>query len=191
MLAACAPLQSLLAPTPTDAPHGVAIDPPRLMPDFTLTGTDGKPMRLSDLRGKAVVLFFGYTHCPDICPFSLSQFIRIKQGLGDDAQKVNFVMVSVDGTRDTPEVLGKYVRAFDTTFIGLTGDENEVRQIGLNYGVHFEKQAPSGEDNAYIVAHTTYTYLLDSQGRWQMVFPFKTPVDSEVADIKGILAHTP
>jgi protein SCO1/2 len=190
-LSACAPIQNMIAPAPTDAPHGVAIDPPRAMPDFTLTNTEGKPVRLSDLRGKAIVLFFGYTHCPDICPFSLSQFIRIKQGLGSDAQKVNFVMVSVDGSRDTPEILGKYVRAFDATFIGLTGDENEVRQIGLNYGVHFEKQKPTGASEAYTVAHTTYTYLLDAQGSWQMVFPFKTPVDSEVADIQKILAQTP
>ena len=189
-LTACAPLQSMLAPTPTDAPHGVAIDPPRAMPDFSLTNTEGKQMRLSDLRGKAVVLFFGYTHCPDICPFSLSQFIMIKKGLGEDAQKVNFVMVSVDGTRDTPEVLGNYMRAFDVTFIGLTGSENDVRQIGLNYGVHFEKQKPTGASEAYAVAHTTYTYLLDSKGYWQMVFPFKTPIDSEVSDIRKVLAQT-
>jgi protein SCO1/2 len=189
-LTACAPLQNMFAPTPTDAPHGVAIDPPRAMPDFTLTNTEGKQMRLSDLRGKAVILFFGYTHCPDICPFSLSQFIMIKKGLGEDAQKVNFVMVSVDGTRDTPEVLRNYMRAFDATFIGLTGNENDVRQIGLNYGVHFEKQKPAGANEAYAVAHTTYTYLLDSKGTWQMVFPFKTPIDSEVLDIQKILAQT-
>jgi protein SCO1/2 len=189
-LTACSSVLSVLEPTPTDAPHGVAIDPPRAMPDFTLTNTEGKPVWLSDLRGKAVVIFFGYTHCPDICPFSLSQFILVKKGLGDDAKKVNFVMVSVDGTRDTPEVLGNYVRAFDSAFIGLTGNENDVRQIGLNYGVHFEKQKPSNQSGAYVVAHTTYTYLLDSQGRWQMVFPFKTPIDSEVSDIKKVLAQT-
>ena len=190
VLMACEPLQGLIAPTPTETPHGVAIDPPRSMPDFTLTSTDGKPMRLSDLRGKSALIFFGYTHCPDICPFSLSQFIQVKKGLGEDASKVNFVMISVDGSRDTPEVLRAYVNAFDQSFIGMTGNDNDVRQIGLNYGVHFEKQKPSGEGEAYLVAHTTYTYLLDAQGRWRMVFPFKTPIDSEVADVKQILAST-
>lgn len=187
MLAACEPLEGLLAPTPTIAPHGVAIDPARSMPDFTLTNTEGKSMKLSDLRGKAILIFFGYTHCPDICPFSLSTFLRVKEGLGDDAKKINFVFISVDGSRDTPEVMRTYVHAFDASFIGLTGPDDDVRQIGLNYGVHFEKQKPTGNGDSYIVAHTTYTYLLDAEGRWRMVFPFKTPIDSEVADVRSVL----
>jgi protein SCO1/2 len=189
LLAACEPLQGLMAPTTTPAPHGVAIDPPKAMPDFSLTNTDGKPLKLSDLKGKAVLIFFGYTHCPDICPLSLADFRAIKRELGDTARQMNFVMVSVDGSRDTPEVLGCYVKTFDPEFIGLTGTEADVRKIGLNYGVHFEKQKPTGTEAAYLVAHTTYTYLLDAQGRWRMVFPFKTPVESVAADIKQVLSQ--
>jgi protein SCO1/2 len=168
-------------------PQGVVIDPPRPMPDFTLTDTHGKPVHLSDLRGKAILMFFGYTHCPDICPFSLSTFMKVKQGLGNDAAKVNFVMISVDGSRDTPDVMAAYMRAFDPEFIGLTGPDDDVRQIGVNYGVHFEKQQATNTSGSYIVAHTTYTYLLDADGRWRMVFPLRTPIDAEVADIQAVL----
>jgi protein SCO1 len=187
-LTACAPLESLFAPTPTAAPRGVAIDPPKEMPEWTLTNSDGKSIKLSDFRGKAMLLFFGYTHCPDICPLSLADFRAIKKELGDTAKQLNFVMVSVDGERDTPEVMDRYVHTFDPEFYGITGNEVDVRKAGLNYGVHFEKQKPAGTAAAYLVAHTTYSYLLDSQGRWRMVFPFKTPAESVAADIKAVLA---
>lgn len=189
LLSACQPLLALLPPTPTSAPHGVVIDPPKPMPDFTLTNNSGKAMSLSDLQGKYVMMFFGYTHCPDICPMSLADFKTIKKALGTDAAKVTFVFISVDGSRDTPEVLNAYVNAFDPEFIGLTGSDADVAKIGINYGVHFEKQQPTGSAAAYLVAHTTYSYLLDSSGRWRMVFPFKTPVDSVVSDIHKALAE--
>jgi protein SCO1 len=188
-LAACAPLQNLLAP-PTATPElrGVALNPPRVMPDFTLTGADGKQVKLSDLRGKANLIFFGYTHCPDICPISMADFKMVKGELGDDASKVNFIMISVDGSRDTPEVLGRYVKAFDPAFMALTGDEATVHTIGVNYGVHFEKQQPTGTQASYLVSHTTYSYLVDAQGRWRMVFPYKTPAASVAADVRQVLA---
>ncbi|HEY3290274.1 MAG TPA: SCO family protein [Anaerolineae bacterium] len=189
LLTSCQPLQSLLPPTPTPAPHGVVIDPPKPMPDFTLTNNKGVPTRLSDLQGKYVLMFFGYTHCPDICPLSLGDFKAIKKSLGEDASKVTFVFISVDGSRDTPEVLNNYVNAFDTEFVGLTGDDTEVAKIGINYGVHFEKQKATGSAAAYLVAHTTYSYLLDAQGQWRMVFPFKTPIESVARDIEKELAQ--
>jgi protein SCO1 len=187
LLTACEPLEGLFAPTATPPPRGVALDPPRQMPDFTLTDTDNKPLKLSDLRGKAIMIYFGYTHCPDVCPLSLADFRLVKKELADMASQVNFVMISVDGSRDTPEVMRPYVQAFDPQFIGLTGTENEVRQIGINYGVHFEKQKPTGTAAAYLVAHTSYSYFLDAEGKWQMVFPFKTPPASVAADIRQFL----
>ena len=186
-LTGCSPLESLFAPAPTSAPQGVSVNPHRLMPDFTLTNTESQPTRLSDMRGKAVLIFFGYTHCPDICPFSMAEFYAVKQELGDLGNEVQFVMISVDGTRDTPEVMRYYVKPFDSTFIGLTGPESDVTRIGVNYGVHFEKQKPTDAQGAYTVAHTTYTYLLDAQGRWRIVFPFGTPVESMAADIKHVV----
>jgi protein SCO1/2 len=190
MLSACQPLQSLMAPTPTATPHGVSIDPPKPMPDFTLTSSTGKTLKLSGLQGKYVLMFFGYTHCPDICPMSLADFKTVKKALGDDAAKVNFVFISVDGSRDSPEVLNNYVNAFDTEFIGLTGNETDVAKIGINYGVHFEKQKVTGTEAAYLVAHTTYSYLLDAKSRWRMVFPFKTPSTSVASDIRKAMSET-
>ena len=180
-------MQELFGPTPTSVPHGVGIDPPKQMPEFTLTSNTGKSFNLSDLRGKYVMMFFGYTHCPDICPMSLADFKSIKKALENDSSKVSFVFVSVDGSRDTPEVLNNYVSAFDPEFIGLTGSEMDVAKIGINYGVHFEKQKPTGSAAAYLVAHTTYSYLLDEMGRWRMVFPFKTPAQSVADDIHKAL----
>ena len=186
-LSACTPLEGLFTPTLTPPPRGVAIDPPRQMPDFTLTDTNNEPLKLSDLRGKAILIYFGYTHCPDVCPLSLADFRQIKKELADLANRVNFVMISVDGTRDTPDVLRLYIQAFDPEFIGLTGSDLEVRQVGINYGVHFEKQKPAGTAAAYLVAHTSYSYFLDAEGKWQMVFPFKTPPSSVAADIRQFL----
>ena len=189
LLSGCEPLQSLLGPTPTATPHGVGIDPPKQMPDFSLTSSTGKTLKLSDLQGQYVMMFFGYTHCPDICPMSLADFKSVKKALGNDAAKVRFVFISVDGSRDTPEVLNNYVNAFDTDFIGLTGNETDVAKIGINYGVHFEKQKATGTEAAYLVAHTTYSYLLDAKGRWSMVFPFKTPSESVATDIRKVMSE--
>lgn len=188
LLTACSPFEALFAPTPTAEPRGVTLDPPREMPNFTLTDTDGNLRQLYDFRGKAMLVFFGYTHCPDVCPFSLADFRVVKEELGDLADHVSFVMVSVDGSRDTPEALRAYVKAFDPDFIGLTGSEVEVRKIGINYGVHFEKQTPEGTAAAYLVAHTSYSYFLDAEGKWQIVFPFKTPPVSVAADIRQFLS---
>jgi len=191
VLTACQSTQSLLAPPPNTAlPQGQALNPPRQMPDFTLTNQDGKPTKLSDLRGKVVMIFFGYTYCPDICPTSMANFRQVKRELGDRAEQVYFVMISVDGTRDTPTVLKRYVQAFDPEFIGLTGDEATVRVIGVEYGVHFERQTPPGTQASYLVAHTTYSYLLDGNGLWRMVYAYRVPAENIVADIKYVLSET-
>src|SRR5258706_2822356 len=100
---------------------GTVLYPPRQLQDFTLTNQAGKPMKLSDLRGQIALVFFGYTNCPDVCPIVVSNFTQIKAALGDKASKVAFVFISVDGKHDTPEVLTRWLGAFDPTFIGLTG----------------------------------------------------------------------
>lgn len=190
--AGCAGIEALIGPpTPTPVPRGILVDPPQTMPDFTLTDHNGRPTRLSDLTadGKAVMLFFGYTHCPDVCPLSMGDFKAYKKALGETANKVRFVMVSVDGARDTPEVMKRYVTAFDPEFIGLTGPEDEVRQIGLRYGVHFQKETPQGTQAAYLVTHTAYSYLVDASLRWRMVFPFRAGAEVVAEDIRRILGE--
>lgn len=163
--------------------------PPRAMPNFTLTSHEGQPMQLSDLRGKTVLMFFGYTHCPDICPTSLSDMKKVKAALGDDAKDVAFVFVSVDGARDTPALLAQYVTLFDPSFIGLTGSEADVREIALEYGAHFTYDK-SASETAYVVNHTADTYVIDKEGQWQAAYALNTPVEDAAKLVQQIIAET-
>jgi protein SCO1/2 len=163
--------------------------PPRDMPNFTLTNQNGQPMQLSDFRGKTVLMFFGYINCPDICPTSLSDMKRIKAALGDDAEDVAFVFVSVDGARDTPALLKRYVTVFDPSFMGLTGSEAEVRQIALEYGAHFFYDKSKSE-TAYVVNHTADTYVIDKEGKWQAAYALNTPADDAVRLVQQIISET-
>lgn len=166
------------------------IDPPRPMPDFTLTSDSGQPMRLSDLRGRPVLLFFGFTHCPDICPTTLGEFRQVKEKLGEQGDQAAFVFISVDGSRDTPESLAAYLHALDPAFIGLTGDEEVVRAIGKDYYLYFERvtlgTATAAGEN-YTVDHTTYSYLIDADGHLRVIYPFQAPTQMIADDIKSLL----
>lgn len=152
--------------------QGTEIDPPQELPDFTLTGVDGEPFSLSDLRGRFVLMAFGYTHCPDVCPLTLSEYKIILGALGDQADQVAFVFVSVDGERDTPERLAQYfdVRGVSDFVIALTGPESDLRQIGVDYGLYFEKAEDPGTSENYLVTHTAASFLIDREGRLRMIF---------------------
>ena len=184
-------LLSAASPTPTTG--GIEVNKKQPARDFTLTNQDGKPMKLSDFRGKAVMIFFGYTHCPDVCPLEMADFKRIKDTLQQTSpglsDRVSFVMISVDGQRDTPDVMKKYVETFDPGFIGLTGDPNQVADIGLDYGVKVEFQKPSGTQASYLIAHTSFTYLLDPKGVWRIAYPFQTPTNQVASDIQRVLSN--
>lgn len=151
--------------------EGTVIDPPLQLPDFTLTDQNGKSAHLSDLRGRAVLLFFGYTHCPDICPATLNEYKKIHTLLGDQAAKVAFVFISTDGKRDTPDVIAKYlnVRGVADFVTGLTGDEAAVHQVGKDFGVDFSVNSDSPQDN-YLIDHTAATFLIDAQGQLRRLY---------------------
>ncbi|MCS7057194.1 MAG: SCO family protein [Thermoflexales bacterium] len=162
------------------------LTPPRPMPDFALTNDAGGVTRLSDLRGKTVLLFFGYTHCPDICPMALSRMRKLKASLGEDAKQVAFVFISVDGTRDTPAVLRRHVRLFDPDFIGLTGAESQVRLVALEYGAHFRSNR-TGNSRTYTVDHTADTYVIDAQGRWRFAYGISAPIETVVREVRQVI----
>jgi protein SCO1/2 len=174
-------------PTATPLP-GTVLDPPREVSDFTLTSDTGQPLSLSDLRGKAVVLFFGFTHCTDVCPTTMADFTRVKAALGSDAARVAFVFISVDGARDTPDVVAAWVHTFDPEFIGLTGDEETVRTVANDYGVFFQRVDNGTSD--YEVEHTATSFVVDPDGRLRMVFPTDTDPAIMAQRIQALLRGT-
>jgi protein SCO1 len=177
---------TIATPTPTAPPEGVNIlEPPGNLNDFTLTTQANQPMRLSDLKGKLALMTFGYTHCPTECPVTLAKFKQIKTQLAGDADQVAFVLISVDGVRDTPEVLARYLNNFDSSFIGLTGDEQTMRKIGKDYFIAFEAEKHDGA--AYLVTHSAYSFLVDRAGRLVRIYRYETPAEVMAADIRQVL----
>ncbi|MGQ5523562.1 SCO family protein [Chitinimonas sp. PSY-7] len=138
--------------------------------EFRLTGHDGKLRSLSDFKGKAVVLFFGFTHCPDVCPTTMSELAIAMKQLGEKANQVQVLFVSVDPERDTPTLLSQYVPAFNPGFIGLTGSQEEIRAVADKFKIVYQKSAPGGSSNAnnYTVDHSAGAYIIDKQGQLRL-----------------------
>lgn len=166
--------------------RGSEIIPPVPAYDFTLTSAGKAPFRLLDQRGKVVLIFFGYTTCPDVCPATLGEFKQISNRLGKDAGEVRFVLITVDPQRDTPDRISQYAHNFDPSFIGLTGSESELDSVWKNYGVYREI---SQQDSAvgYLVDHSTRTYLVDQSGNLRLTYTFGTPVDDILQDVRHII----
>jgi protein SCO1/2 len=166
--------------------HGAVIEPPAQAADFTLTDQNGAPFRLSDQEGKIALLFFGYTHCPDVCPITLSEYKKIKAMLGDKADQVRFIYITVDPERDTVEVVRTFLQNFDPTFIGLTGDRTTLEPVWKAYGVYQQKQ-DAGSAAGYLVDHSTRTYLIDQQGNWRINYPYGLEPEKIAQDIEHLL----
>jgi protein SCO1/2 len=142
----------------TGAPYGKAL---------ALTGHDGRRYTLGDFRGKVVVLFFGFTQCPDICPTALAEVARAMQALGPDAERVRVLFVTLDPERDTAEILSRYVPAFDPRFLGLYGDLAATRAVAQEFKVFFEKR-PGSTPGSYSIDHSAQTYVFDTEGRLRL-----------------------
>jgi protein SCO1/2 len=132
--------------------------------DFALTDHHGKMRTLADFKGKVVVVFFGYTHCPDVCPTTMAEMANVMQQLGPDANKVQVLFVTVDPERDTPELLAKYVPAFDPRFLGLVGDKESTDKIAKEFKAFYQK-VPGKEPGSYTMDHISGSYVFDPQGR--------------------------
>ena len=165
--------------------NGTAIDPPQPMPDFTLESAQG-PVSLNDFRGKLVVLYFGYTSCPDACPLTLSYLRQAMNNLGSRAKDVQVIFVSVDWKRDTPEKLATYTGAFNPDFIGLTGDQAQIDQVTQDFGI-FYLLYPPDENGFYTVDHTASTLVLDRQGRQVLNWSNGTQPNQIASDLKKLV----
>jgi len=154
--------------------------------DFVLTDENGRPFRLSQLRGKVVLLFFGYTHCPDACPTTMAKLARAGKLLGKDADRVVTLFVSVDPGRDTPDVLKHYLDYFHIKSFGLTGTKNEIDAVVKQYGARYEIEQ-SDSAAGYHVNHSTDLYLLDQKGELVRTFGYNDGIQVIVDGIRPLL----
>lgn len=153
--------------------------------DFQLTDHHGKQRRLADFRGKVVVVFFGYTHCPDICPTTLADMAQARRMLGAVADRVQVLFVTLDPERDTRELLARYLPAFDPEFLGLYGDAQTTAQTARSFSVTFQKQATT---SGYNLDHSSGTFLIDTRGKVRLLAPYGQRPEWLVDDIRILLA---
>lgn len=156
--------------------------------DFSLIDHDGQPFSLTSQRGKVVLVFFGYTFCPDACPTTLSKLSSVYRKLGDDASKVKTLYITVDPERDTPDVLKADLGNFRIDAIGLTGAKAEIDTVVQQYGAAYEIVQTPDSAAKYTVSHTTTLYALDPKGRIRTKFRYEATVDEIVDGIHAILA---
>jgi protein SCO1/2 len=154
--------------------------------ELALIGHDGRPRTLADFRGKVVVLFFGFTHCPDVCPTTLAEAAQALKALGGEAERVQVLFVTVDPERDTPEVLAKFVPAFHPSFLGLTGDPEAVRKAAKEFKIFYDKR-PGKNPGEYSVDHSAQTYVLDAEGRLRLFIRHDRLAQDLAADLRTLL----
>lgn len=155
--------------------------------DFRLTDHNGQPRSLADFKGKAVVLFFGYTQCPDVCPTTLSTMRDAMKLLGDDAKRVQVLFATVDPARDTPQLLAQYVPAFHPSFLGLYADEQGIAAVAKDFKVFYAK-SPGKTPDTYSIDHSTGSYAFDAQGKLRLLLRHGEAPANVAADLKLLLA---
>ncbi len=166
--------------------NGVELADPKAAPEISLADADGQVFNLADQSGKVVLLFFGYTHCPDVCPTTLADWARVRAALGGDADKVRFVFVSVDPDRDTPAISQGYATQFDTSFIGLTADDATIASLRTDLNLVAQME-PADSSGAYGVAHSAQVFLVDRKGRLRLLYPFGSTAGDMLGDIQRLI----
>lgn len=166
--------------------RGSELSPAMPAPEFNLAQADGGRYQLSARAGRPVVLFFGYTSCPDVCPTTMGEFKQIRADLKSAADGVDFVFITVDPQRDTTDRMAAYLKGFDAGVIGLTGNEPELAEVWKAYGV-FRQIVPGSANDNYSVDHTSRLYVVDRKGNLRVTYPFGTSVDDISADLRFLL----
>ena len=155
--------------------------------NFTLTDQFGHARSLTDFRGKVVSLFFGFTHCPDICPTHLARQAEVMRQLGPLASNVVVLFISLDPERDTPDALKAYMDAFDPRFIALSGSPEETAKIAKQYKIFWQKTPLPGSALIYTIDHTTNSIVIDQQGRARLIVPHEMPAADVTHDLKLLI----
>ncbi|ALU91232.1 lipoprotein [Herbaspirillum rubrisubalbicans M1] len=155
--------------------------------DFALTDHNGQPRTLADFKGKVVVMFFGYTQCPDVCPTTMVEMSNVMKELGPDADRVQVLFVTVDPERDTQQVLAQYVPAFDKRFLGLRGDLQQTEKVAKEFKVFYQK-VPGKQPGSYTMDHTAGSYVFDPQGHIRLFVKHGQGPQTLAHDIKLLLS---
>jgi protein SCO1/2 len=156
--------------------------------ELNLLDADGQRRTLADFKGKLVVVFFGFTQCPDVCPTTLLELSEVKKALGADGERVQGVFVTIDPARDTPEVLKAYVSAFSPDFVALRGSADETAAVAKHFKVYYNK-VPGKTEGSYTMDHTAGSYVFDTQGRVRLFTRYGTGAEALVHDLKILLAQ--
>lgn len=174
----------------TSAPtfHGTDITGASFARDFNLTDHHGQQRKLADFRGKVVALFFGYTHCPDVCPTTMADLAAAIKSMGPDGARVQVLFVTVDPERDTAELLKQYVPSFHPTFLGLRPTPAQLQSLAAEYKVVYQKNPGTRQGN-YLMDHSAGTFIYDPQGRLRLLMPYGTSAQVIASDLKTLMKH--
>jgi len=165
--------------------NGSDITEAKLNPSFELTSHLGKITNIDDFSGKVLAIFFGFTHCPDVCPTSMYELKAIKDSLGNDGDKLQVIFVSLDPERDSIGLLEKFIPSFDSSFIGLTGTAADIKKIAGQYKIYYQKV---GDDKNYTIDHSSAIYLIDKKGDIRIRHPYGSSQEMIVNDIRALLS---
>ena len=154
---------------------------------FSLTDHDGQPRTLADFKGKAVVIFFGFTQCPDVCPTSMTEMAQAKQLLGADGDRLQGLFISIDPERDTPEIMKAYMAAFDPSFLALYAKPEELPEVAKSFKIYYKKVVGSSPET-YTMDHSAGSYVYDPQGRVRLYHRYGTGAQALADDVKRLLA---
>jgi protein SCO1/2 len=180
-------LPASLAAAGEEALKAGVFDPPRAAPEFNLQASTGSEFTLASQRGKVVVLGFGFSHCPDVCPVTLAVLAQMRKQLGELAEQVQVVYITVDPERDTPARLREYLVLFDKGFIGVTGAPEQLKALREAYGIMAARAENKNAPDGYLVHHSTYVYLIDRAGLLRALVPFGSSAADFAHDVKILL----
>lgn len=165
---------------------GISMEPLREIPPFSFVQSNGSTYSTAPETGRPTFVFFGYTHCPDVCPITLADWSKAKRALGADGERVRWLFVTIDPERDSASVAESYARQFDESFIGLSGDAETVAAIQKAFAVG-SYQEPGASDDDYLMAHASQSFLVDDSGVLRTMYSFNSGVDAMVGDLQRLL----
>ena len=167
--------------------RGAEVNPVQLAPKITLTDHTGKEFNLEEQKGNVVIIFFGFTHCPDVCPLTMTRLKKVSEGLGSGVDTVRIVFITIDPKRDRKENLKNYLDIYDDDFIGLRGAPKDLEAVYSAYGIYHEIDTNGHANDRYLMNHTNSVFVIDKQGNWRLNFTDTASVDDIIHDVHILL----